>query len=174
MNEQLKTRVTPFHCGRRTSLVEEETSAHGSRMSIWFREPDLSAMTQSGGSTLPGVLGIEFIDHGEDWLTARMPVNATVHQPYGRLHGGASVVLGETVASVGAAWTVDPASHGCVGMEVNANHVRPVQQGHVYCTARRETAGRTSQVWTWRIVDERDRPVCIGRITMAVIDTARA
>jgi len=143
-------------------------------MSIWFRTPDLAAVTKSGADTMPGVMGIEFVDYGENFLTARMPVTPTVHQPYGRLHGGASVALGETVASVGAAWTVDPAKNACVGMEINANHVRPAREGFVYCTATQETAGRTSQVWTWRVVDEEGRAVCIGRITMAVIDTARA
>ncbi|WJY19293.1 hotdog fold thioesterase [Alteriqipengyuania flavescens] len=140
---------------------------------IWFAAPDLAAMTASGGAVMPGLLGIEFCDYGDDWLAARMPVGPDVHQPFGRLHGGASVVLGETVASVGAAWTLDPASHAAVGMEINANHVRPVKDGFVTCIARRETAGRTSQVWTWRVTDEEDRPVCIGRITIAVIDNAR-
>lgn len=142
-------------------------------MSIWFASPDLAAMTASGAQVMPGLLGIAFSDYGDDWLSATMPVGPKVHQPFGRLHGGASVVLGETVASVGAAWTVDPATHAAVGMEINANHVRPVGEGTVTCIARRETAGRTSQIWTWRVDDEQGRAVCIGRITMAVIENAR-
>ena len=142
-------------------------------MSIWFAPPDLAAMTKSASATMPGFLDIEFTEHGDDWISARMPVNAKVHQPYGRLHGGASVVLGETVGSTGAALTVDQSTHGCVGMEVNANHLRPVRDGYVTCTATRESAGRTTQVWSWKIVDDAGKLVCIGRITMAVIENAR-
>ena len=98
-----------------------------------------------------------------------MPVNATTHQPFGRLHGGASMVLAESVASCAGALTVNPATHAVVGMEINANHIRPVSQGHVHATARPEAIGRASQVWTVRITDDAGRLVCISRMTMAVI-----
>lgn len=144
-------------------------------MSVWFHEKlDLAAMTANGANCMPGNLGIEFIEYGENWLKARMPVNERSKQPYGRLHGGASVALAETVGSVAAAMTVDHSKFGCVGMEINANHVRPVQDGFVYATAAAESMGRTTQIWSIRIESEEGKLVCISRITMAVISMDRA
>lgn len=144
-------------------------------MSIWFDEKlDLQSLSENGGNCMPGFVGIEFIDYGDDWLKAKMPVNERTRQPYGRLHGGASVVLAETIGSVGAAMTVDRSKFATVGMEINANHVRPVKDGFVYATATAESIGRTTQIWSIRIVDEADKLVCISRITMAVISTDRA
>jgi 1,4-dihydroxy-2-naphthoyl-CoA hydrolase len=134
---------------------------------------DLAAITANGAATMPGFLGIEFMEAGPDWLTARMPVTARVHQPFGRLHGGASVVLAETVASVGASLAVDNSHSVAVGMEINANHIRPARDGFVYATGRCESRGRTSQVWTVRIVDGEDKLVCLSRVTMAVISNER-
>lgn len=144
-------------------------------MAIWFNDTlDLDALTQNGSNCMPGNLGIEFIDFGDDWLKARMPVNERTKQPYGRLHGGASVALAETIGSVGAAMTVDWSKFATVGMEINANHVRPAMDGWVYATARPESMGRTTQIWSIRIEDEAGKLVCISRITMAVIPTDRA
>ncbi|MGB5078053.1 MAG: hotdog fold thioesterase [Sphingorhabdus sp.] len=144
-------------------------------MSIWFDgKLDLQSLSENGGNCMPGFVGIEFIDYGDDWLKAKMPVNERTRQPYGRLHGGASVVLAETIGSVGAAMTVDRSKFATVGMEINANHVRPVKDGFVYATATAESIGRTTQIWSIRIVDEADKLVCISRITMAVISTDRA
>lgn len=144
-------------------------------MAIWFNDTlDLGALTQNGGNCMPGNLGIEFIDFGQDWLKARMPVNERTKQPYGRLHGGASVALAETIGSVGAAMTVDWTKFATVGMEINANHVRPAMDGWVYATARPESMGRTTQIWSIRIEDEAGKLICISRITMAVIPTDRA
>jgi 1,4-dihydroxy-2-naphthoyl-CoA hydrolase len=141
---------------------------------IWHADAlDLAAIDANGAATMPGFLGIEFVDYGPDWLKARMPVTARVHQPFGRLHGGASVVLAETVASVGASLTLDPAEAVAVGMEINANHIRPARDGFVHATGRCESRGRTSQVWTIRIVDDEDKLVCLSRVTMAVISNAR-
>lgn len=135
--------------------------------------PDLAALTRLGEGCMPGHIGIEFVEAGPDFLRARMPVDHRTHQPYGRLHGGASVALAETAGSVAAASTVDPARFAAVGMEINANHVRPVRDGWVVATARPENIGRTTQVWSIRIEDEAGKLVCISRITMAVIEVAR-
>ncbi|MDK2756081.1 MAG: hotdog fold thioesterase [Blastomonas fulva] len=144
-------------------------------MSIWYNDqaPDIAALTKMGAASMAGHLGIEFVGHGDDWLAARMPVDHHTHQPFGRLHGGASVALAETVASVGGAMTVDPQLSLVVGMEINANHIRPAKQGWVTATAKAESIGRTSQIWTIRIVDEANRLVCLSRITLAVIAAAR-
>ena len=144
-------------------------------MSIWFHETlDLAAITANGSDCMPGNLGIEFTDYGDNWLKAGMPVTERSKQPYGRLHGGASVALAETVGSVAAAMTVDQSKFATVGMEINANHVRPVKDGFVFATATAESIGRTTQIWSIRIEDEADKLVCISRITMAVIQVDRA
>ena len=144
-------------------------------MAIWFSaDIDLQALTRLGDNALPGHIGIEFVGIGEDWLKARMPVDRRTHQPFGRLHGGASVALAETVASIAGSLTVDPAISVVVGMEINANHIRPAKDGWVYATATAEALGRTTQVWTIRITDEQDRLVCLSRITIAVIPLQRA
>ena len=144
-------------------------------MRVWHSaEIDLQALTRLGENALPGYIGSEFVAIGDDWLTARMPVDRRTHQPFGRLHGGASVALAETVASIAGALTVDPAVSVVVGMEINANHIRPAKDGWVYGTARAEAIGRTTQVWTIRVTDEQDRLVCLSRITLAVIPAHRA
>lgn len=144
-------------------------------MRVWHSaEIDLQALTRLGENALPGYIGIEFVAIGDDWLTARMPVDRRTHQPFGRLHGGASVALAETVGSIAGSLTVDPAVSVVVGMEINANHIRPAKDGWVYGTARAEALGRTTQVWTIRIVDEQDRLICLSRITLAVIPVHRA
>ena len=144
-------------------------------MSKWFHEKlDLAALTAGSAHCMPGFVGIEFVDYGDNWITARMPVDERTKQPYGRLHGGASVVLAETVGSTAAAMTVDPSKFATVGMEINANHIRPVKDGFVVATATSESIGRTTQIWSIRIEDEAGKLVCISRITMAVIATDRA
>jgi len=141
---------------------------------IWHGgvKPDLAAMTELGSKTMPGFLGIEFLEAGDDWVSARMPVNARSHQPFGRLHGGASVALAETVASMGGAMTLDLARQTTVGLEINANHIRPAMSGWVTATAKAESIGRTTQIWTIRITNEDGKLVCLSRITLAVIATA--
>ena len=118
-------------------------------------------------------LGISVIKIGADFVTSSMPVDERTLQPHGRLHGGASVALAESVGSLAANLTLDPAKEIAVGLEINANHVRPVKSGMVFGTARPEALGRTIQVWSIRIVDEQDRQVCISRLTMAVISVER-
>jgi len=144
-------------------------------MGIWRDAVlDVTALNAMQAGTMAAFLGIEFMGSGEDWLQARMPVDHRTHQPFGRLHGGASVALAETVGSVAASMTLDPAVSVGVGMEINANHIRPVKDGFVIATATPEARGRTTQVWSIRITDERDRLVCICRLTVAVIPATRA
>lgn len=144
-------------------------------MSIWHSEAvEMAQFDAIGAETMPGFLGIQFLERGENWVKARMPVNARTHQPFGRLHGGASVAFAETVASMAGAMTVDPAKQVVVGQEINANHIRPVRDGYVYATAKAEAIGRSSQVWTIRIESEEGKLVCLSRITLAVIANDRA
>ena len=115
-------------------------------------------------------LGIEITEIGSDFLKGKMPVDHRTVQPMNILHGGASVALAETLGSIAAVLTVDASKYSCVGMEINANHIRPVSSGYVYATARPVHLGKKSQVWSIEIVNEEGKMVCISRITMAVID----
>ena len=141
---------------------------------IWH-QPDLDPadITRKEGQSLAEHLGIVITEIGDDYVTATMPVDTRTVQPHGRLHGGASVALAETVGSLAANLTLDPAEQIAVGLEINANHVRPVKSGLVQATARPEALGRTTQIWSIRIVDEQQRLVCISRLTMAVIPVER-
>lgn len=139
---------------------------------IWAAPPSLALMSELSASTLIGHLGIEFLEVGDDHLTARMPVDGRTLQPFGVLHGGASVVLAETLASWAAALVVDPDKTRCVGMEINANHLRPVSSGWVTGVVRPVALGRRSQVWEVRISNEDGKPVCVSRCTMAVVEAS--
>jgi 1,4-dihydroxy-2-naphthoyl-CoA hydrolase len=144
-------------------------------MSIWHDPTfDPVAATRIGEGCMISHLGIEFLERGEDVLKARMPVDHRTVQPYGRLHGGASVALAETVASYAGMMTVDPTQKGVVGLEINANHIRTARDGWVTATAKAEAVGRTTQVWTIRIEDEAGKLVCLARITLAVIAVTQA
>lgn len=138
---------------------------------IWFggKRPLPEQLGLAQANTLTAHVGIELVEIGDDFLTMRMPVDHRTHQPYGRLHGGASVVLAETVGSTAGNFCVDPATFVVVGQEINANHIRPAYSGWVYGTARPEALGRTAHVWSIRIEDEAGRLVCISRFTAAVI-----
>ncbi len=114
-------------------------------------------------------LGIEWMESGDDYLSARMPVDHRTRQPYGLLHGGASVVLAETLGSVGAAMVVDPEKFYCVGLDINANHVRGARDGFVTGTAKPLHIGGQTQVWEIKINDQKERLVCIARLTVAVL-----
>lgn len=139
-------------------------------MDIWHSPIDLIKINQWSAGTAVEHLGIEFIAFGPDWLAASMPVDRRTIQPFGLLHGGASVLLAETLGSVGANLCVDPQKRYCNGQEINANHLRAVRQGQVTGRASPIHLGRTSQVWEIRISDEDDRLCCISRLTMAVLD----
>jgi 1,4-dihydroxy-2-naphthoyl-CoA hydrolase len=141
---------------------------------IWHDGKDPMGLLEAAGrrGTLMTTLGIEILEAGDDWLKGRMPVDERTHQPFGLLHGGASVALAETLASWAGTCAVD-ADKVCVGQEINANHVRPVREGWVYAVAKPEALGRTSQVWSIRITDGSGRLVCISRMTLAVVPARR-
>jgi len=122
-------------------------------------------------NTASEALGIEFIEIGSDYLIAKMPVDHRTHQPAGLLHGGASVLLAETLGSVAGNLCVDRSTQACVGVEINANHLRSVRSGYVYGKVSSLHLGRSSQVWEIRISDPEEKLVCISRLTLAVINT---
>jgi 1,4-dihydroxy-2-naphthoyl-CoA hydrolase len=142
-------------------------------MSIWFQPYTVDDIGFKG-ACLPNHLGFEFTEIGPDFLRARMPVDGRTIQPFGILHGGASVALAETLGSTAAALVIDRTKQRCVGQEINANHIRAVSEGHVIGTARPVHLGRRSHVWEIRITDEQERLVCISRITMYILDRAPA
>ena len=137
-------------------------------MAIWTERPTIEGLREMHRGTAPETLGIEFLEIGEDSLTGRMPVDRRTVQPYGIVHGGASVLLAETLGSVAAAHCIDRARFVCVGQEINANHLRPVQSGWVTGTARPIHLGRQSQVWGIELRDDAGRLSCISRLTIAV------
>ena len=139
-------------------------------MAIWY-DPSITPdqLNPLSRGTMGEHLGMEIIEVGEDYLKGRMPVDHRTRQPYGLLHGGASVALAETLGSVGSAFVVDRRRYICVGLEINANHVRGVRDGFVTGTARPLHLGKTTHVWDIRIHDEREKLVCISRLTVAII-----
>ena len=137
-------------------------------MGIWFREYSLEELNTIAKGNLVSHVGIEFIEIGADYLKARMPVDQRTKQPFGILHGGASVVLAETVGSYAANMVVDYPKEIFVGQEINANHIRPVSSGYVTGTASPLHMGKNSQVWEIKIYDEQEKLVCASRITMAL------
>ena len=138
-------------------------------MSIWKSLQTLEALNAACADTLIERAGIVFTEIGHDFIRATMPVDGRTRQPYGLLHGGASVVLAETLGSTGANMCVDRSHYGCVGQEINANHVRSARHGHVTGTARPVHVGRRSQIWAIEIVNEKAELLCISRLTMAVV-----
>lgn len=139
-------------------------------MAIWFnKQLQLSDLADLGKATMSAHLGIEWGALGENSISARMPVDHRTIQPYGLLHGGASCVLAETLGSVGAALVVDPDKFQCVGLEINANHVRSARAGFVTGVASPLHIGASTQVWEIKIHDEREKLICISRLTVAVI-----
>jgi 1,4-dihydroxy-2-naphthoyl-CoA hydrolase len=140
-------------------------------VSIWTRPYSLEELNAGSDNTLIRHLGIRFSEIGDDFLCATMPVDERTRQPYGLLHGGASVVLAETLGSMGANMCVDRSKYMCVGQEVNANHVRPARRGSVIGTARPAHLGGRTQVWTIEVRNEAQELTCISRLTMAVVRT---
>jgi 1,4-dihydroxy-2-naphthoyl-CoA hydrolase len=139
-------------------------------MAIWFTKPTIDSLTAGQAGLLSAHLGIAFTECGDDFLRGTMPVEPRTHQPLGYLHGGASMVLAETLGSVAANYVVDPAKFRCLGQEINGNHLRPVTDGLVTGTARPIHIGSRSQVWGIEIRDPRERLVCISRLTIAVVE----
>lgn len=141
-------------------------------MSIWQKPFDLDAVNARSAGTLVGTLGIVITARTDDALIGTMPVDGRTKQPFGLLHGGASVALAETLGSL-SGWMCLPEGPGStVGLEINANHLRAMREGIVTGTAKPLHLGRSTQVWEIRIVDEKERLVCISRLTLAVIADA--
>jgi len=138
-------------------------------MSIWRSLRTLEELNGNRDGTLIANLGILFTEIGDDFVRGTMPVDTRTVQPYGLLHGGASVALAETLGSMGASMCVDAAEYQVVGQEINANHVRAARSGLVTGTARAVHLGGRTHVWSIEIVNDAQKLVCISRITMAVI-----
>ncbi len=143
-------------------------------MRIWFADVRLEHIVNRGANTLVDHLDIEFTEVGPDYLRATMPVDNRTRQIMGVLHGGASAALAETIGSFAANMCVDNTRFMCVGQEINANHLRPVQSGLVTATAKPFHIGSRSQVWHIEIHDERQRLVCVSRLTVAVVERRAA
>ena len=129
----------------------------------------LSDLQNIGNESMVDFLGISYTEIGKDYLCGKMPVINKTRQPFGLLHGGASVVLAETLGSVASNLLVE-ANQMAVGLEVNANHIKSVREGYVFGKASPIHIGRKTHVWSIEIRDEKDRLVCISRLTVAVID----
>lgn len=139
-------------------------------MSIWF-DPSLSIeyLQSFEKDTMNQHIGIEFTEVGDNYLVAKMPVDNRTRQAYGILHGGASVALAETVGSVASVMIVDPAKYYCVGVEINANHIRSIKEGFVFAKALPLHLGSSTHVWDIKIVDEAEKLVCVSRLTVYIL-----
>ncbi|NVO04723.1 MAG: hotdog fold thioesterase [Rhodoferax sp.] len=137
-------------------------------MRIWQQPITVELLNRVSENTAVTHLGIEFVEVGDDFLVARVPVNRQTCQPYGLLHGGVSVTLAETLGSCGAAFSCTPGQQ-VVGLDINANHLRGVKDGWVTGTARPVHRGRTTQVWQIDMRDDAGKLTCVSRITMAVL-----
>ena len=137
-------------------------------MPIWKKPISLDLITAGHADTAISHLGIEMLEVGDDFLRARVPVDERTRQPYGLLHGGVSVVLAETLGSIGAHYCA-PEGHRAVGLDINANHLRAATAGWVTGTARPVHVGRTTQVWQIDMVNDAGEATCVSRITMAVL-----
>jgi 1,4-dihydroxy-2-naphthoyl-CoA hydrolase len=139
-------------------------------MPIWTRPISVEALTASHKDTAPEHLGMEFLEVGDDFITARVPVDHRTRQPYGLLHGGVSVVLAETLGSCGAIYCTPP-GHRVVGLDINANHIRAATSGWVTGKTTPVHVGRSTQVWAIELRNEAGELTCVSRITMAVLKT---
>ena len=139
-------------------------------MSIWFdKELSLEKIKPFGVNTMSEWIGIEWIEIGDNFMKARMPVDHRTNQPYGLMHGGASCVLAETIGSVASAMVIDHSKFYCVGLEINANHIRSAREGWVMGIAVPLHLGNTTHVWDIKIYDEKNKLVCVSRHTVAII-----
>jgi len=139
-------------------------------MGIWFMPYTVEQLNGAAGPVMPGHLGIEFIAIGDNFLTATMPVDNRTRQPAGLLHGGASVALAETLGSMGAWMCIDRAVKQCVGIEINANHIRSITSGNVTGVSTPLHIGKSTHVWEIKITNQESELVCISRITIAILD----
>lgn len=137
-------------------------------MAIWTQTPNLEQMMEASRNTAVHHMGIEYLEVGDDYVKGRMPVDERTVQPFGILHGGASVVLAETLGSMAANCCLKDPNTVAVGLDINANHIRPVSGGWVYGTATALHIGSATQVWEIRLENAQGKTTCISRLTMAV------
>lgn len=137
---------------------------------VFLSKPSLEQLNITRQDTMLNHLGIEFTSIGDDYLEATMPVDHRTKQPMGLLHGGANVALAETLGSVAASLTLDLEKHVCVGLEINANHIRSVRDGKVKGVVKPVHVGKSTQIWEIKIYNEAGQLCCISRITMAILE----
>ena len=137
---------------------------------VFLKKPTLNELNNTRSQTLVDHLGIEFTAVGDDFLEAKMPVDHRTKQPMGLLHGGASVVLAETLGSVAASLTIDLKKYTCVGLEINANHLKAVREGYVTGKTKPIHIGKSTQVWEIKVKNEAGQLCCISRITLAILE----
>jgi 1,4-dihydroxy-2-naphthoyl-CoA hydrolase len=137
-------------------------------MAIWKRPISIELLTELHRGTAPAHLGMEFVEVGDDYIKGRIPVDERTRQPYGLLHGGVSVVLAETLGSCGAVYACKPGTR-CVGLDINANHIRGAMAGWVTGITKPVHVGRSTQVWAIELFDDAGNLTCVSRITMAVL-----
>jgi 1,4-dihydroxy-2-naphthoyl-CoA hydrolase len=139
---------------------------------IWFKN-DLTLehvlAENLNAATMGTHLGMQFVELGNDFLKMSMPVDERTKQPYGLLHGGASCALAETVGSIASALVIDTTKQICVGLEINANHLRGVKDGSIIATATRLHIGSSTHVWDIKIHDEKEKLICVSRLTVAIL-----
>ncbi|MEO5601020.1 MAG: hotdog fold thioesterase [Cyclobacteriaceae bacterium] len=139
-------------------------------MGVFQEGITLEQLNKLSSNTMAERIGIEFTAIGDDYMEAKMPVDERTQQPLGMLHGGASVALAETMGSVAATCCVDTTRQFCVGLDINANHIRSVRSGYVKGITKPLHIGKKTQVWEIRILNEKEELICISRITMAVLN----
>jgi 1,4-dihydroxy-2-naphthoyl-CoA hydrolase len=137
---------------------------------VWAKTLNLDKINDFNKNTILEVLEIKVVDFGEDSLVATMPVGPRVHQPFGVLHGGASCVLAESVGSIASNLCLDHEKQYAAGLEINANHIRPVKDGMLTATARKVHLGSSTHIWNIEIVDDKNNLVCASRLTMVVLN----
>lgn len=144
-------------------------------MSIWFnKNVTLDEINSLNKNTMAEFLGLNWVEIGEDFLRLSMPVDEKTKQPYGFLHGGASCVLAETIGSVASALVIDTEKFYCVGIEINANHLRSVTSGIVTAKCLPLHLGKSTHVWDIKIYDEREKMFCVSRLTVAILPIRKA
>lgn len=138
-------------------------------MAVWQRNVTIDELNKMHENTMQSFCGIEFVEIGDDYIKARMPVNERTKQPHGLLHGGANVMLAESLGSIASVLCINLETHTCVGLEINANHLKAVRDGFVYGITKPLHIGRSTQVWEIKIYNEDNKLTCVSRITNAIL-----
>jgi len=138
-------------------------------MAVWQRTVTATELNAMHANTMQSFCGIEFLEIGDDYIKARMPVNERTKQPHGLLHGGANVMLAESLGSIASVLCIDLEKFTCVGLEINANHIKAVRDGFVYGITKPLHIGRSTQIWEIKIYNEDDKLTCVSRITNAIL-----